>query len=379
MGGRVGIAVMLVVAAACCWLAPGAGAADGRFIYWSHGTTVSPQGIGRANIDGTGVDESFITGTSEARGIAVNDEFIYWANRGSIGRANLDGTGVDQNAIANVVNPFGQAVAVDGSHVYWTAIDTTNKGLIGRANLDGSGRDDSFISYSGASGGDPQGVAVDGQHIWWSDSSGVIGRANIDGTGVQPNFIDAGLDPRGVAASGGYVYWTNSRGVGVWNNDQLYYRNLTLIADPLARFFFVAADGQSVYWTNGRAGIGRSSFDATVANYSLISGVTQPQGVAVTPPPAPTCAGREATIFGDAGDNRLSGTTAADVIAGGKGDDRIRGADGDDVICAGSGDDRLAGGPGRDHLRGGPGRDTLLGGTGRDRLIGGPGKDRKVP
>ena len=52
--------------------------------------------------------------------MAVDGQHIYWVNslRGTIGRANLDGTDVDENFIIGAHLPAG--VAVDGRHVYWT-------------------------------------------------------------------------------------------------------------------------------------------------------------------------------------------------------------------------------------------------------------------
>jgi hypothetical protein len=46
-------------------------------------------------------------------GLAVDSNYIYWANvfDGTIGRANLDGTGVDQSFITGATNP--DSVAVD--------------------------------------------------------------------------------------------------------------------------------------------------------------------------------------------------------------------------------------------------------------------------
>jgi hypothetical protein len=79
------------------------------------------------------------------------EAFVYWANESrTIGRANLDGTGVDRSFI-----PAGgfPGVAVDAAHVYWT----NEFGTIGRANLDGTGVDHSFITGAGR----PWGVAVD--------------------------------------------------------------------------------------------------------------------------------------------------------------------------------------------------------------------------
>jgi streptogramin lyase len=170
-------------------------AVDGQHIYWDDDDT---NAIGRANLDGTGANPSFITGASDPRGVAVDAGHIYWANTatGTIGRANLDGSGVDQSFIAGASGPYG--MAVDGEHVYWT---NTGPGTIGRANLDGSGVDQSFIPTAVS---DPHGVAVDAGHIYWANSS-TIGRANLDGSGVDQSFIVlVGLSyPVGVAVDGG--------------------------------------------------------------------------------------------------------------------------------------------------------------------------------
>ena len=73
------------------------------------------------------------------------DAFVYWGQGVAVGRANLDGTGVNQSSIAPAGSP--QGVAVDGQHVYWTNFFTNS---IGRANLDGSGVNQSFISPAAA-------------------------------------------------------------------------------------------------------------------------------------------------------------------------------------------------------------------------------------
>ena len=69
----------------------------------------------------------------------------------TIGRANLSGTGIDQTLIQTA---YAYGVEVDSRHVFWANYDTNS---IGRAKRDGSGADPGFIV--GASG--PQGAAVD--------------------------------------------------------------------------------------------------------------------------------------------------------------------------------------------------------------------------
>jgi hypothetical protein len=55
---------------------------------------------------------------------------------GEIGRANLDASGLDQSFISGLTDPAG--IAVDGAHIYWTEFNpATQTAEIGRANLDG--------------------------------------------------------------------------------------------------------------------------------------------------------------------------------------------------------------------------------------------------
>jgi len=88
-----------------------------------------------------------------------------------------------------------------------------------------------------------------------------------------------------------------------------------------------------------------------------------------------TCAGKLTTIAGTDGNDTITGTGAADVIAAGTGHDLVRGLAGNDTICGGFGKDKMVGGKGKDLLLGEAGADTLKGGVGKDKLKGGPGKD----
>ena len=130
-----------------------ASSAHAYFYYANNGTNT----IARANVDGTGANQSFIAGLSNPLLIAVNAQHIFWSNgQTSISRANLDGTGVNTNFIAGA--SWSAGVAVDAGHIYW-ANRTAN--TIGRANLNGTGVNQSFIS--GASS--PFGLVVDAGHV----------------------------------------------------------------------------------------------------------------------------------------------------------------------------------------------------------------------
>ena len=103
---------------------------DVGHVYWTYSlprdANLQSHGIGRADIDGdeSSIDPAFLggiffggTGAGSAD-IAVAGDFIYWINQqsgaavpytaiGSIGRANLNGTGVDQDFIGGVLFPTG--------------------------------------------------------------------------------------------------------------------------------------------------------------------------------------------------------------------------------------------------------------------------------
>jgi hypothetical protein len=281
----VGFAIALLVLLAC---APSAGA----FVYWANDPNDNGTTIGRANLDGSGVNASFITGTSGAHNLAVDGAHIYWANCGgsgcagaTIGRANLDGTGVNETFITGASGASG--VAVDGGHIYWANLSS---GTIGRANLDGTGVDQSFIT--GAS--NPHSIAVDGAHIYWSNFGGTtIGRANLNGTAVDQSFITGASAPTGVAVDAAHVYWSNFTGNTIGRAD--------LAGTGVDQSFLTASapnglavDGAHIYWGNcgdstcTGTTIGRANLDGSGVNQSFISGVSGPSGIAVdalTPPP----------------------------------------------------------------------------------------------
>jgi hypothetical protein len=228
-------------------------AVDRNYVYWATGATVA-----RAKRDGSGLDTGFI-GTPAVSCVAVDGAHIYWVTAtGGVGRANLDGTGVNADFIAGLGNdgagpgagalPCG--VTVDAAHLYWANATT---GAIGRANLDGTGVNQDFITGLSTPGlaASPCGVVVDEAHIYWGNSAGTIGRANLDGSGVENNFISGsgmfGTFPVVCAHDSAYLYWGHT------------------------------APGVSTYW------IGRARLDGSDVRNNFISGDFQPTGCAVGP------------------------------------------------------------------------------------------------
>ena len=291
---------VVAVAAALATLALAALAFADRadaYVYWANGGTGS---IGRANLDGSGANQSFITGANNPQGVAVNGSHVHWVNGDtfSIRRADLDGNNVEQNFITTLADPAG--VAVSGSHVYWT---NTQLASIGRATLDGSGASQLFIGGAVALG-----VAVNDSYVYWTNNSGTIGRADLDGSGVNQSFITGASFPSGVAVDDSHVYWTNpgSNSIGradLPDGDNVDHNFITGASGP----YMLAVDDSHVYWTNpGSNSIGRADLpDGDNVDHNFITGISFPTGLAVDglepPNQAPTAdAGPDQTVASEA-------------------------------------------------------------------------------
>ncbi len=273
--GRRRLVCVGVLAGAAFWcLAASANA----YVYWANS---SANTIGRANPDGSGADERFVTGASDPFGIAVNAQHLYWTNFGTgsghgstIGRATLDGTGAQQRFVTGADDPG--ATAVDRAHIYWA---NTASGTIGRANLDGTGIDQRFITGAAA----PVGLAVDGQHVYWSNGgSNAIGRANLNGTGVAENFITGADGLAGLAVDGQHIYWGNdgSATIGRANIDGSGVDQSFITGAGVPNG--VSVDGQHIYWTDSNGStIGRANLDGSGADPRFITGADHPYGLAV--------------------------------------------------------------------------------------------------
>ena len=261
------------------------------FIYWAE---PGRDAMGRANLDGTGANPTFITAADNPRGVAVDGSHVYWTNTNTIGRANLDGTAANQSFIAppNASSAGGfpaGGVAVDAAHVYWLSkfaddadsVPVPGTGAIGRANLDGSGVDESFITGISFPVG---GVAVDASHLYWTsyhpdtdflfdlyNFPSRIGRANLDGTGVEENFISTA--PAGVAVDEAHVWWAyQERFVGGIGRANLDGTDAEFVIRPREEISTcgITVDDTYVYWAEGFS-IARARLDGSRATRNLIT------------------------------------------------------------------------------------------------------------
>jgi Ca2+-binding RTX toxin-like protein len=80
-----------------------------------------------------------------------------------------------------------------------------------------------------------------------------------------------------------------------------------------------------------------------------------------------------ASLFGGAGHDSLTGGLGPCTITGGSGNDTITGGSGNATLYAGDGNTTVQGGSGVNHIFGGAGQDQLVGGTGFNYIQGGSG------
>jgi hypothetical protein len=263
--------------------------------------------------------EDFLAKT-KAVGLAVDGEHIYWADpsTGAIGRANLDGTGIDKTFIApppgecEVEVEFGVSkkvsipsipryVAVDGEYIYWTNTGLLEEGpesfpigggTIGRAKLNGEKASIEPAFICGAS--NPQGIAVNATHIYWANAASplrpgrrYVSRAKIDGSNIEYGFIDppSTWTPFGVALDGEHVYYSVNDEP---NNEGYIYKapleggasdGLLFIGEAGVRG--VSVDAGHIYWASqSEEAIGRAAIDFESREKEFIKVVGKPTGVA---------------------------------------------------------------------------------------------------
>ena len=209
-------------------------------IYW---TQLDADTIGRANLDGTGVDQSFITGAAQPRAGWRSTPPTSTGRTAAPARSGAPTSTARASTRASSparASPGG--VAVDAAHVYWANAGTrhdrarqprrhgrrpelhhrrraaraawrsTPPRLLDQRLAACTGHDRARQPRRHGRRPElhhrrrptPSAVAVDAAHIYWSADCGptpaTIGRANLDGTGVDQSFIN-GLRRHGSAPS----------------------------------------------------------------------------------------------------------------------------------------------------------------------------------
>ena len=285
----------LVLVVGALALAPAAGAK----VFWGNQDTLDGGNrvlgsVGRANTDGTRVDQDLVPNQDGPCAVATDGRHVYWASRnGTVGRANVDGSDANSEFITGIKFNCGQ-IAVDSEHIYWTQGDSA-KPAIGRAELDSSNVDTNWLPLAAF----PLGMAIDSQHVYWtarpSKTSNVadVGRANIDGTGMDAHFIQGTRELFFLAVDSAHVYAAPLLGPAILraNLDGTRVDPNFIQIPSQAPACGIAADDSHIYWgAFGKRGnaVARANLDGTRIEPSFITGGRSSCGVAVAPDAAPT-------------------------------------------------------------------------------------------
>lgn len=164
----------------------------GGKMYWAD----DAGNVGRANLDGTGLEREFIhIESGQMRGIAYSSKtdiiYFYEVNNEDLYAAKSDGTGV-----AKIIEgAYGYCIFVDevNGKLYY---EDRNEPAIMQTNLDGSGK----VEIAKVPSTRIHGMAIDynANKFYWADrDNAVIRRANLDGTEVE-NFLSNLKSPRGM-------------------------------------------------------------------------------------------------------------------------------------------------------------------------------------
>lgn len=299
VGPAVAVASRLATGSTRTAIAPGAREASGAgaYIYWANSAGTSHNEIGRARLNGTGVDRRFIVFPSATLpwGVAVNGQHVYWTASAlpavGIGRANLNGTGVNQSFMPSkeVNGGYGAtAFVVNGGYIYWT---NTCCGTIGRANLNGTDINPNFIA--GAAASETVAITAAGGYLYWANEGGKdsdtgslvessIGRAHLDGTDVNQRFIAGTHVADAVTVAGGYIYWANGNtpihdtiGRAKLNGTRINQRFMTNTIGTA-----LASHGPYIYGSDFNH-IWRAKLNGTSVNRHFISLPGDTEGIAI--------------------------------------------------------------------------------------------------
>lgn len=151
------------------------------------------ESILRANLNGSDVI-ALVTGLSTPRGIAVTDNFIYWADSGDgIFRSNLNGSNVTQLAATGA-----QQLEVQGSYIY---VQRAFTGIF-RYDLDGT-NETAIVNV-----GTDNGLAVTDSKIYFAHGSDLYA-SDLDGSNLTMLGSYA-FSPRDVEVYDDRIYLSSS-------------------------------------------------------------------------------------------------------------------------------------------------------------------------
>ena len=186
---------------------------EGGFLYWADANGHISRLDTRAS--GTPEEEVLAAGQDRGTGLASDGQYLYWgstrADGGILKRQSLDRIDLSPEPVVTEIGSVA-AVAVNGTHVFWTESDTA---MI-RMAPKGGGAPITLLS------GQPQvdHLVADDWNVYWSGQAG-MGRAvnRLSTCGGPPKALFPALYPSKLLIFDGYVYWLALQ-VGVFRSAQ---------------------------------------------------------------------------------------------------------------------------------------------------------------
>jgi VCBS repeat-containing protein len=173
-------------------------------LYWTTNAVadVYPAKVSRSNLDGTNVEDLWVSQTSFPQGIDLDlsARKVYWTNDNQILRTDME-VPRSVEIIAEGIAAHGPvgAVALDVARgkVYWAGSQAFSGARIERANLDGSGREP-FIGLMADAGVTDLAIDAARSQLYWSDYwHDTINRVNLDRSGREIVLRNGLTNPNG--------------------------------------------------------------------------------------------------------------------------------------------------------------------------------------
>jgi hypothetical protein len=179
-------------------------------IYWASN---SAKNIGRANIDGSGVEEEWVKTASHILALVVVGDLMYFQRTDNeISRMTL--TGELEEAWLGLPGPYElPALASDGTYLFfaWEGESDGQVGsLLGRlhlADIEAELEPLVLSSYT------PGSLIAQGDYLYWAGSLG-MGRCRIDGSQLQEAYLRTEVGYGGLTSNASRIWWLNPPFVG---------------------------------------------------------------------------------------------------------------------------------------------------------------------
>jgi len=172
-------------------------------VFWV--TSDYPAGVWLANADGTSPNVIEVAITQSSRGIAVDDEYVYWSDTtpGVIQRLKRTdiGSAVTPDTVASGENQPTD-LAVDETHIYWLGYSTVRAA----PKQGGTATDLAVSQYQ------PWEIALDDTFVYWTDQApGATGavRKVAKGGGTNFDVVTVENEPAGLAQNCDTLFYVN--------------------------------------------------------------------------------------------------------------------------------------------------------------------------